>query len=276
MSLSLVLLMAAAWQDPKVVGYVDADVLPEASGIAASAVYPDRLYHINDSGNAAAFVISSKHGGALQTVRLQGVSTRDTEDLSIGRCPDQGSCLYIADTGDNEADRDDIAIYVIRERDSYPASIPVDFTLKLEFPDGAHNVESLAIHPSGKAFLLTKEEPAQFYEMDIPKMKAGATTTAALQHKTSLRLGDYLNKAKVPTSMAIRADGKQLAILCKAGALALDWDLANEDAPRKVTVLPFMAVPQAEAITYMDKGLLYSTESDKSLKRIPLTFIDQK
>ncbi|MGH9146706.1 MAG: hypothetical protein ACRD1Q_08355, partial [Vicinamibacterales bacterium] len=70
----LVLLLAAQpagvsllpWSEGVNVGFLD-PVIDEASGLAVSARYPNRLYHINDSGDSGRFLVTDRTGANVQS-----------------------------------------------------------------------------------------------------------------------------------------------------------------------------------------------------------------
>ena len=83
--------------------------LPEASGVAVSRRSPGVLWAINDSGQPVLFALDSS-GTVKGKVRVAGASVDDWEDIAVGPCPG-GSCLYVADIGDNHARRSHVTIY---------------------------------------------------------------------------------------------------------------------------------------------------------------------
>ncbi|NJL24793.1 MAG: hypothetical protein HC902_06250 [Calothrix sp. SM1_5_4] len=104
------------WGEAVKAGALARSPINEASGMSASALDPNRLYWINDSGDAGRFYISDLKGGAVRAIQVSGFSPRDTEALAYGPCPgEDGNCLYIADIGDNLKRRTNIDVIVIRE-----------------------------------------------------------------------------------------------------------------------------------------------------------------
>ena len=87
--------------------------LPEASGLAISRRTTGLLWSHNDSGNATVLFALDTSGKVRGRIRLP-VLTRDWEDVSAANCT-TGSCLYIADIGDNGLARRDISIYRVPE-----------------------------------------------------------------------------------------------------------------------------------------------------------------
>src|SRR5215207_364043 len=87
--------------------------LPEGSGLAASRRTPGRFWSHNDSGDAVLFALDGT-GHVNGRVSLAGANVEDWEAIAIGPCP-SGSCIYLADIGDNDARRKRITIYRVAE-----------------------------------------------------------------------------------------------------------------------------------------------------------------
>ena len=220
--------------------------LQEASGIAASRAHPGRLYHINDSGDAGRFYVTSVDGTGLQIVQIAGFRPIDTEAMSLGPCPARAnhSCLYIADIGDNNRRRKTIEIVAVDEMGAFPQAVKPAARLTLRYPDGPHDAESMAVHPDGTLFILTKERPARLF-------KAGLhTAQPTLEAVTALAVGHP------PTDMAISDDGKRLIVLTYQDAVefAMDFKAQNRIA--------IQFLQQQETIAYLpgSGSFVYTTE----------------
>ncbi len=105
--------------------------LPEASGVAVSRRSPGRLWSHNDSGEARLVALDGR-GAVTGRVLLSGVKVEDWEAVAVGPCP-AGSCIYIGDIGDNEAERKRITIHRVSEP-STEDSIVVKETLLCDVP----------------------------------------------------------------------------------------------------------------------------------------------
>ena len=73
------------------------------------------------SGDGPFFYITDIHGNHTQSVRIKGfdASSADFEDISIGPCSADKSCLFIGDIGDNFTARETIHLLVIEEKGEY-------------------------------------------------------------------------------------------------------------------------------------------------------------
>ena len=102
------------WEVPTQIGSLPNSLIHEASGLAISARFPNRLYHINDSTNGPYLYTTDSQGERVRKIEISGFKSDDTEDLSVAPCG-KDSCLYIADTGDNNKLRQEVEIVVIKE-----------------------------------------------------------------------------------------------------------------------------------------------------------------
>jgi len=233
------------WADAVQAGQLK-DALNEESEMAVSRQFPGRLYHINDSGDTGRFYITGMDGRGTKPVRVSGFNPEDTEALSLGPCPagGRGSCLYLGDIGDNDSNRKSIEIVIIEELKDFPQMVAPRNTLKLRYPDRAHDAESMAIHPNGTIYILTKEQPAALFKANL---------NAREQTLVPVRTLDVGSK---PTDMAISDDGARLLVLTYADAVEYSMDLKQQQKIR----LNFLQ--QQESVAYLpgSRSFLYSTE----------------
>src|SRR5688500_4220476 len=128
--------------------------LPEASGVALSRRTPGLLWAHNDSSEPVLFALDTT-GAVKGRVRVTGAEVSDWEDVSAGPCP-QGSCLYIADIGDNNRARRRVRIYRVPEpRAEDRATQPADI-FEAVYPDGAQDAEAAFITGADDLFVVTK------------------------------------------------------------------------------------------------------------------------
>jgi hypothetical protein len=150
--------------------------LPEASGIAASRRNPGVLWSHNDSGEPVVFALDTL-GRVRGRVRIVGAKVGDWEDVAVGPCP-SGTCLYLADIGDNRASRRHITVYRVREPavgDNVTASAEA---FDATYPDGANDAEALFVTADrgGDVFVMTKGDtgPVVLYRYPRP-LRSGST-----------------------------------------------------------------------------------------------------
>jgi hypothetical protein len=156
-------------------GLVRVTELPEGSGIAASKRSPGRFWAHNDSGQPILVALDSK-GTVVGRIAVPGAKVEDWESVAVGPCP-AGSCIYVGDIGDNEAERREITIYRVPEP-AASGSIDTAEVFRARYPDGPHDAETLLATPKGDILIVTKGEtgPVGLYRLPSDA-KAGGTVT---------------------------------------------------------------------------------------------------
>ncbi|KAA1379721.1 hypothetical protein [Aeromicrobium fastidiosum] len=141
-----------ATAQPEVVSTLSDGRINESSGLVISPDDPDRAYTINDSGGApVVYAVSVSTGRTLGAATVDA-DLVDTEALSI----DRDGTLWIADTGDNSGQRDDVALYSLPEIADGTTTVTAR-RFPITYPGGPLDVEALAIDPtSGAKFLISK------------------------------------------------------------------------------------------------------------------------
>ncbi|HJQ42182.1 MAG TPA: hypothetical protein VJ831_03790 [Jatrophihabitantaceae bacterium] len=135
--------------------------LQEVSGIAVGIVSPDVFYVQNDSGDSARFFAIDRHTGKVRTeFDVPGATNVDWEDIAVATDARGVASVWLADIGDNNAERPEVTIYRVDEprvRGNVAVrTTPRPDVWRLTYPDGPHNAESLAVAPGGKAYIITK------------------------------------------------------------------------------------------------------------------------
>jgi hypothetical protein len=262
------------WSEPAKVGDLDVKIIMEASGIAVSRA-AQRLYHNND-GSRPEFHITDLQGNILQTVRLKDFAAQDIEDISLGACG-SNTCLYIADIGDNAVRRESVQIAVVREARTFSAEAMPEKLITARYPDGPHDAEAIAIHPSGDLFLATKVRigqqagPSQLFRLSAAQLAAGGEQNFEAAGTIPVAaLSESLGQSprRIVTAMDFSSDGRRLLLLTYDAAIeialgekpALPTEWTEGTTHRAFAIAPLL---QSEAIAYDRDGvsILYSTES---------------
>lgn len=131
--------------------------LPEASGLALSHRTPDVLWSMDDSDEPV-IVPLSPLGVEQGRVRVTGATVTDWEDVSVGSCAN-GSCLYMADIGEDGAKRKQVTIYRVPEPKADDAATLQAVALVFNYPGGGHDAEAAFVTPDGTLFIITKGHP---------------------------------------------------------------------------------------------------------------------
>jgi|CXWL01.1.fsa_nt_gi hypothetical protein len=189
--------------------------LAEASGAAVSTQRPGVLWTINDSGNPPDLLLIDTSGTLLATLPLTGVPNTDWEDVALGPCP-SGRCIYIADTGDNLERRDAVSLIRLPEptldaafagvRPSRPGE-----TLTFRYPDGAHDVEAMAVNAAGDVLLVTKGRSGGIWLFRVAAAAWGKGVATA-ERLDSLPIVANAGMGRLVTGMALSPDGRELMV----------------------------------------------------------------
>ena len=182
--------------------------LTESSGIAAGKE-PDLFWTFNDSGNDATVYAVGAGGAGRGWVEVAGAKNNDWEDIARGPCP-AGTCLYIADIGDNDAKRGDVELYRIPEPAPGDAETGSAESFRIRYPGGPRDAEALFILPSGELYVIAKgrDHPITIFRYPLP-LRPGETV--------ELERVRELSAAPVPrdnqiTAAAASPDGRWVAL----------------------------------------------------------------
>jgi hypothetical protein len=155
--------------------------LDENSGIAPSLRSPGVYWtHSDDTGPGVIWAVTGD-GAILGRVELDGVEVFDAEDIASSSCA-AGSCLYLADVGDNYNERDTLAVYRVEEPDAVDGSVRSE-RLPIVLPDGARDIEAIFVLPGERLFFVTKgrEQPISVYRYPGPLRPDAAVTVEEVQ-----------------------------------------------------------------------------------------------
>lgn len=238
-------------------------LLAEVSGAAGSRRDAELLWLINDSGNGAKLFALGTTGELRATFDVSGARNHDWEDLAAFDHGD-GPYLAIADVGDNGGVRASVAVHILREPElpAAEATVKVEYSLELRYPDEPHDVESLAIDPTAPVgYLVSKRtKPPQMYRFDLaaqgPQLvrQIGPLLQMPRLTEADLEAGPGFNRYRhQPTAMDLNCNGDELWILTygsiqRYSRPATGWDRTVADQqPRALTLLP---LPQAESLAF--------------------------
>jgi hypothetical protein len=186
---------------------VELPALPEASGVAVSRRTPGVLWSLNDSGEP--FVVALNADGTLAgRVRVAGARVTDWEAIAVGPCP-SGSCLFVADLGDNDAKRERVTIYRVAEPAPSEAATQLAEAFHATYPDGAHDAEALFVTSDGTMFVVTKGETGHIALYRFPQPpRAGST----VRLERVAVLGGRATKKDRVTDASASPDGRWIAL----------------------------------------------------------------
>ena len=237
-----------------VVGRVQSDAVTEASGLVASRQHPGILWTHNDSGDDARLFALDSTGALRATVRVLGARNRDWEDIAR-----RGDTLFVADMGNNRADRLTLEVHLVREpallRDT---TIRPVATLRMRYPDGPRDAEALLVDPrSGDLLIVTKREPqALLYRLAAEARADTLVTLSRVAGRLPFRLA---------TAGDVTEDGAEVRV--KTYDHVYYWRREGDESlgvtlmrpPRR---LPYRGERQGEAVAFASDGQAYFTTSE--------------
>ena len=267
-----------AWGEARRIGEL-AKIIDEASGVEASRRYPGRFYHVDDYSTT--IYVTDLAGGNVQVVRISGGRAVDVEDLALGPCP-EGSCLIIADIGDNRAERNILELIVVAELDIYPPLVEPLNRVRFRYPDGPRDAEALALHPNGDIFVVSRklfptgnEAHARLYRLPAAQWHARRAGVRTLIRVVDLDFRPFADAlpGRLVTAMDVSSDGLRMLLLTYEDAFEFRIDpedpkLGISEHPSvgpDYTRIELVRLRQQEGVAYAadSKGFIYTTEAGR-------------
>ncbi|MBI4662011.1 MAG: hypothetical protein HY735_24580 [Verrucomicrobia bacterium] len=241
--------------------------------MAASRRHPGVLWVHNDGSDERLFALNT-NGQVVAAFKLQD-KVADLEDIAIGPGPDPGvPYLYLGDIGDNETTRRSIRVYRFPEPELTPSisakrvePIARFETIKLRYPDGAHDAETLMVDPlSGEILIVTKEKR---------KARVYVAAENRLADKADIGL-TLMNEVAFAEASAgdISPDGREIILRRENAAVVWSREpgetvavaLARRPKPARIIGPP--REPNGESVAWSPDGKGYYTLSEGARQAI--------
>lgn len=259
--------------------------LVESSGLAVSRAHPGTLWTHNDSGDRPRFYAIDTTAHLVATWEVSGASARDWEDMALAACPagagdgeaGAADCLYLADTGDNGLGRDVPTVYVVAEPDPADAARSVTplGRLRFRYPDGAHDVEGVAVARDGDLVLVTKGRTSEVLLFDLPGPELAsalaADTVVVLPRGRKLPIDPDWSIGRMVTGAAFSPDGATLAVRTYSEIWFFPWPLPASVDGSATTCFLGELEPGGEAVDWVDATTLLLTSETSSAGQGMLT-----
>ena len=204
--------------------------LTENSAATLSVAQPGVFFTINDSGHQPLLFAFDSTGASRGVWRITGASNQDWEAASTGPCSVGGSdaapfaqaCVYIGETGDNNAKRSTRSIYRVREPAAEVAGYRGELApakLVYRYPDQPHDVEAMYVAANGDLYLITKRQlrdatrrrrPALVFKLPSSAWSAPAPVTATLVDSLPIVPGSA--PLRQITDAALSPDARYVAV----------------------------------------------------------------
>lgn len=266
---------------PVIAAALGEEQLLEVSGVVASPRAPGVLWMHNDSGDEARVFAVTVNGAALGALSLP-IEATDIEDIAAGPCPDLAApCLYLADTGDNRHEREQIVVYAVVEPDvAIDRPLPpgaraeavwrFPFTIS-EADGGPANIEAFVVLPDASAMLFYEKAEG---EARILRSAAPWNIDVSEFLEVTGRFvppGPDLAGGGVVTGADIHPSGTRLLLRTYLGVFEARLDLQNGQTADHVDGGDFTQLflgpadePQGEAVAWDDSGTGIWTVSEST------------
>lgn len=249
-------------------GILRSPPITESSGVAVSRRHPGVLWTHNDSGDGPMLYATNLVGDDLGRYLVPGATNYDWEDIALAPCPEQPrDCLYIADTGDNNARRRSVTLFVVPEPGARPQPAANDEparvtsrarALRFRYPDGAHDVEAMWVDPDGSVQLVTKGTDGPMLRYLVRRAALDRDTATAVPLGT-LPLVPQRALGRMVTGAAISPNGRRVVIRTYTQLFFFrqegDLSLTADGPPCWLGTLE----PQGEGVAFLDDSTLVLT-----------------
>jgi len=262
------------WSAPEPAGIVDLPELAEISGLVAGRARGGLYWAHADSGNEDRLYALSDSGALIGALAVSEAENEDWEDIAAGPCPEEGrvgcACLFLADIGDNDLERESYALFRLTEPDPDEDQTEAAAATWFTYPDGPHDAEALLVHPlTGEALVITKADgPSGVYAFaDAPPALASPVAPESVTLALTLDAEALGAEDEEFTGGDVSPDGRWIA-LRTPGSLLL-YPVGEGESLRSALagapeVIPAPDVELGEAVAFNADGsaLLLGDEGD--------------
>ncbi|HEX2191532.1 MAG TPA: hypothetical protein VHG51_21650 [Longimicrobiaceae bacterium] len=244
------------------------DAVHEASGLALSRRSEGVLWTHSDAGRPEVLAVAAD-GTVRGTVRIAGAGAEDWEDVAVGPCAG-GSCLYVADIGDNDASRARVTVYRVPEPDPADgASRPAE-ALHATYPEGPQDAEALFVDAAGRIHVVTKGEtgPVDLYRFP-ERPQAGSVSRL---ERVAVLSGAEVPRPERVTGADASPDGRWVALRTLESVAFHPYEALAAGRPDGAVRFDLSAAGEAqgEGIAVGEGGVVYLA-SEGGKKKDPAT-----
>ena len=214
--------------------------------------------------------------------------------MAYGNCG-QKKCLVLADVGDNVENRKDITFVFIEEQEVFPTKVTPLRMVTAKYPDHAHNVEGVAMHPNGNIYILTKAidyennrvTAAKVFLLTKKQWQKSKLSPIELKYIGAIDLSFHLYNfnlfGRIVTGLDIHQSGTKILISTYKAAIEIELDLSlnriqntrSLEMGKNMVVILLKPLLQIEAISYLDaKSFIYTTEYHEQYGSSPLVKVE--
>ena len=242
------------------------DEIRETSGLARSRKKSDLFWTHNDSGNESILFGLDGEGRIISRVRVEGADFQDWEDLEATSCRG-GSCLMLADIGDNQARRPQIAVHQVAEPASQDKAARIIKSVHASYPDRAQDAEAIFQLASEGIFLVTK---GRHGPISLYRFPEGDTAAPSQLTKVREIWPRPAERADWVSSATATPDGRWVVLRTyRTLHFFLTRDLLDGKGPSARFELTGMDQLQGEAIAVANDGAVWLTAEARRKNDLP-------
>ncbi len=245
--------------------------LEESSGVAQSTFDAGVFWSHADSGNDADLIAIDLEGERVGKIEVD-VRARDWEDIAIAPCGDQ-SCIYVADTGDNQETRKTVSLLRLPEPDPHGDSAVEPERFRIRLPDGPRDIEALIVLPDERVYLTTKgrNHPVTVYRYPGPLRSDSVVTLEEVQTLTE----GPMAPTRFVTGGDGSLDGSLVALRTYTSLEFFTWTPEGTLSPLEdgFVDLRTLAEPQGEGVAFATDGRIVLTTEAKRNGRAFMTIL---
>lgn len=259
------------------VGRVHDGALREVSGLTLASGPRESFWVHNDSGYLPRLYEVLPGESVVRSVALVDARAIDWEDVDRAPCGGDrsGSCLYVADVGDNERRRTHVSVYrlpldpVSGSRDDQGHLLAADWDrVDFRYPEGPRNAETLMVHPRSLALYVAEKKRGHEVNLyRVPRAFGPDEPVHEARVAETLRLPGNPAAGWTVTAGDFAPDGRAATLLAYEGILTLCL-AAEEGAGLDVeSVLggPRVPMEKPEGLTYgPGRGVLTATGEQRN------------
>jgi hypothetical protein len=281
---------------PQIYARITSPELSELSGLVQSPHRKGVFWAHNDSGDSArlfaldaqghailpTYAALSQYGDVAEAGKTpwQGFAVLDATNVDWEDIAVDEHYLYVADLGNNNNNRRDLAIYALSEidptastRSAVVQKYPIVYPDQNGFPDPSWDFDSESMFAAdGTLYVISKQRTSTFRH----DMEAGAKLyrldTRHSDRDNVLTLVDSNAEMKAATGADLSPDGQRLAVISYTDLWLFERPTDGGDhwlsAPARRIALDPRVVRQVEAVAWLDEGTLLLGNEQRDLFRI--------
>ena len=221
----------------------------------------------NDSGDGPSLYVFNENGDLIKTMDLNKDSNFEIENNDWEDIASDDEYLFVADTGNNFGNRDNLNIIRISKKDNYSVDGIIEVSYadqKTFFPRPKHKYDAEAIIIINEQLVLFSKDRenlnTDLYLVDkFDKGPQKLTSEVAFNVNSLITGGDYNNELNFLALVSYNSKGSQYLILFER------FDLENlEENTFKKYKIPLERA-QIESIKIIDKNTFWVTSEDEGI-----------